>query len=149
MRYSENPETSDHYFISPEDVKKFESNIAAYTEINGYQYFTTVEELDRCDIYVIDPKGVEDLKQRIGEQFDLIPIYLRVPKTVAKRRAAQRKDGLFDERTKREDEQFSQYEKDMPWYYHILNDGTFEEGVERLERIIKKELTKGEEIWSY
>lgn len=142
MRPSENPETSDHYFISPEEVKNYKGSIAAYTEINGYQYFTTTDALEQCDIYVIDPNGVEDLRQRIGDRFELIPIYLRVPKSVAKRRAVQRKDGLFDERLEKENEQFSQYEKDMPWYYHILNDGTFEEGVEKLERIIKKELGK-------
>lgn len=144
MRPSENPDTSDHYFISPGEVENYRDDIAAYTEINGYEYFTTIDELERCDIYVIDPNGVEDLQRRTGGRFELITIYIRVPRNVAKKRAIQRKDKLFDERISKEDEQFSRYEKDMPWHYHILNDGTFEEGVGKLERIIKKELAKGE-----
>lgn len=142
MRASENPDISDHYFISPDEAKNYESNMAAYTEINGYQYFTTIDELNRCDVYVIDPIGVKDLRNRVGNKFEFIEIYIRVPKSVATRRSVQRGDTSFNERIAKEDEQFAKYEKDMLWDYHILNDRTFDEGVMKLERIIKSELRK-------
>lgn len=138
-RSSEESGTCDHYFISPEDVPKYKSDIVAYTEINGYQYFTTREELERCDIYVIDPNGVEDLIKRAGDEFEFITILVSVPRNTAQRRAEQREDIDYKQRIIAEDLQFKNYEKKRQWYYQILNSGTFEEGVDRLERIIKKE----------
>ena len=75
----------------------------------------------------------------VGDKYNFVQVYIRVPNPTAKQRAAQRGDTVFEERRKSEDEQFSRYEHDMPWQYHILNDGTFESGVEKLERIIRKE----------
>lgn len=144
IRASENPDTCDHYFISSEDIPAYESDMVAYTEINGYQYFTTRMELERCDIYVIDPNGIEDLKRRAGDDFQFITIYISVPKNIAEKRAVQREDNNYDKRIRSENLQFANYEKKREWDYQLLNSGTFAEGVERLERIIKKERTKGD-----
>ena len=70
----------DHIFITEEDVEKYKDDIAAYTEINGYKYFTTYDVLDKSDVYVIDPIGVDNLKLKCGDQYRFIEIYIRVPK---------------------------------------------------------------------
>lgn len=63
-------DSKDHIFISEGDVAKYEDDFAAYTEINGYKYFTTIDQLDECDAYVIDPNGIKSLKEKCGNMFD-------------------------------------------------------------------------------
>lgn len=58
-------EHSDHIFISNEEYNKLQ-DIAAETEINGCRYCTTVEVLNQCDFYVIDPDGIDYLKKEHG-----------------------------------------------------------------------------------
>ena len=55
-----------HRFISDEEFDNL-GKLAAYTEYNGYRYGTTFEVLDECDIYVIDPPGVEALLKNMDE----------------------------------------------------------------------------------
>ena len=49
-----------HIFISKEDFDKLE-DIVAYVKYDGNEYCATSKQLDECDIYVIDPIGVETL----------------------------------------------------------------------------------------
>ena len=138
----ENHERSDHYFITDEDVDTYKDDIAAYTEINGYKYFTTKQVLNESDVYVIDPLGIEELKRRCRDEYQIITVYIRVDHSTGKRRAMQRGESIDDyyERYKSENEQFSNFEKEMSWDYHILNIGTFEDAANTMERMIRKEL---------
>ena len=49
-------------------------SLVAYAEVNGYRFGTTIEELRSSDIYVIDPNGIEYLKQHCGDGFKFIEI---------------------------------------------------------------------------
>lgn len=133
---------TDHYFISDEEVEQFKDDMAAYTEINGYKYFATKSEVDQCDIYVIDPNGVEDLKSRCGDEFKFITIYIRTSPDIAKKRAEKRGDDpqVYQSRIEKEDSQFKKFEHDMPWQFHILNNHSFEEAVETMKKFIRTEL---------
>ena len=51
-------------------------NITAETEINGARYCTTQEILDNSDIYVIDPKGIKDLKKDAAADIRLLQFYI-------------------------------------------------------------------------
>lgn len=51
-----------HEFLSNDEFNKL-SNLCAYTEFNGYRYGVTSEMIDRCDVYVIDPAGVEYMRE--------------------------------------------------------------------------------------
>ncbi len=133
-------DSKDHIFISKGDVARYEDNFAAYTEINGHKYFTTIDQLDECDAYVIDPNGIKSLKERCGNMFDFRIVYVRTSPAIAKERAKKRGDGeVFDSRTADEDAQFKQFEKDMPWDYHLLNNDSFERAVETMCKFMKKE----------
>lgn len=127
-------QNSDHIFISPEDVNFFRDDIAAYTEINGYEYFTTMDILDKSDVYVIDPNGVKDLRERVGNLYEFVEIYIRIPKTVAEDRARARGDKLKDFRTRwdSESDQFFEYEKSYTFDYNLINNRPFEESVEKV-----------------
>lgn len=145
MRTSEkeHPERCDHYFISDDEVSKYSDDMVAYTEINGYKYFTTKEVLMNADVYVIDPAGIDYLKLHTkSSEFEFITIYFRVPKSVAKYRAKERGEDLqgFDSRYASEDKQFRDFENHMAWDYHVLNDHDFGAAVRQVEKIIKKEL---------
>lgn len=53
-----------HIFINEEEFNHL-GKLAAYTFYNGYHYGTTFEQLNECDIYVIDVPGVENLLENM------------------------------------------------------------------------------------
>lgn len=137
-----NPEC-DHYFVSDDEFQMIinQKGCAAYTEINGFKYATTFEELNNSDIYVIDPNGVDSLKFACGDRYKFVEIYVRVPYATAKKRYMERGGTAvgFKERYDKESDQFKKYENDQAFDYHILNDGSIEESVEMMCRYIKYE----------
>lgn len=146
MRKSEK-NGSDHIFITDEDVSQYEDDIAAYTEINGYKYFTTYDVIDKSDIYVIDPIGVDNLKIKCGDRYDFVEIYIRTPQKIAEQRAKKRGDKLkdFKQRWVSENKQFTDYEKRQAFAYHLLNDRPFDESVNKVCKWIQWELDKRKE----
>ena len=52
-----------HIFVDKIEFDKLKDKIA-YTEFDGNEYCATKEQLDNSDIYIIDPKGVEFLKEK-------------------------------------------------------------------------------------
>lgn len=55
------PDEDTHIFINDAEFDELmeNNNICAYTEFDGYRYCATDKQVDECDIYVIDPDGVE------------------------------------------------------------------------------------------
>lgn len=121
MREGENEHTSDHIFISEDEVKLFQGKIAAYTEINGYKYFVTRDMVMNSDIYVVDPNGYKmlvDTVKRKNMKIKLIPIYIDVDVADQERRYRARGNtrNEFWERYKSEAEQFDKFEEEMNKY---------------------------------
>ena len=121
MREGENEHTSDHIFISEDEVKLFQGKIAAYTEINGYKYFITKDMLMNSDIYVVDPNGykmLEDTAKRKNMKIKLVPIYIDVDVNDQERRYRARGNtrNEFWDRYKSEAEQFDNFEEEMTTY---------------------------------
>ena len=137
MRPNEDSETSDHIFIKPEDVGRFQHDIVAYTRINGYEYFVTSEILSQSDVYVIDPNGVESLIRNAGESYNFVQIYISTPYKIALKRALERGDKNFEERRISENSQFKTYEENNSWDYFIENIGDFESAVDMLADIMR------------
>ena len=102
-------EGDTHIFIDDSayhDMKE-SNNIAAYTEINGYRYWSTIEQLFENDIYIIDPIGLQTLED-LNLDIDLCSIYINVPFEIRLNRALVRGDDaeVFASRTASETEQF-------------------------------------------
>lgn len=113
IRPGENPDSSDHIFITEKDVPKYKEQVIAETEINGYLYFTTKEQLKSADIYVIDPLGLDYLQKNVNtKEIKLVPIYISVNPLVAFHHAIKREDNLTEwiKRFNAEDEQFAVFE---------------------------------------
>ena len=52
-----------HIFVSTEDFYQLK-NMLAYTVFNGYQYGATQDLVDHSDLYVIDPPGIQFMKEK-------------------------------------------------------------------------------------
>lgn len=147
MRKSEK-NGSDHIFITDDEVVQYENNIAVYTEINGYKYFTTYDVIDKSDIYVIDPIGVNNLKIKCGDRYDFVEIYIRTPQALSEKRARLRGDKLkdFKQRWISENKQFTDYENRHTFSWHLRNDRPFDESVDKVCSWIQIELDKRNEV---
>ncbi len=128
-----------HHFISEEEavqILKDRDNIAAYTEINGYKYFTTVESLMKANIYVIDPNGIEYLRLKHPE-INLRVINIRCDKSVNQDHANIRNDNeeAFKKRFEAESEQFDRFEKEGRYDLLIWNNGSLDELRELADKV--------------
>ena len=147
MREGENEHTSDHIFISDDEVKLFQGKIVAYTEINGYKYFVTKDMVMNSDIYIVDPKGykmLEDTVKRKNMKVKLVPIYIDVDVADQERRYRARGNtrNEFWERYKSEAEQFDKFEEEMDGYHtYVIKNIDFNYSKLQLKRFISNKLS--------
>lgn len=134
----------DHIFITDDEVDQYKNDMAAYTEIDGYKYFTTFDILNKSDIYIIDPVGADNLKIKCKDKYQFIEIYIRTPAKIAEARAKARGQNMraFKARWIDENTQFTEYENRHTFQYHLRNDRPFEESVEKVCKWIQYELSK-------
>lgn len=100
-----------------------EGKIAAFTEISGYKYWTTKEQLYENSYYIIDYSGLKTLKSLNLPNLRLVSIYVNVPESIRKERAIKRGDkpDVYRKRCLSEREQFRQMKKDMDIDYVVSN----------------------------
>lgn len=135
-------ENCDHIFVSDEEYDKLE-NITAETEINGARYCTTQEILDNSDIYVIDPKGIKDLKERCGSRYKILQfyIYADADKRAARFVARGETKAKFEAREQSEDEQFCDYEYNHGWDIIIYNNWDIDTAVKTMLGYVRPIMT--------
>lgn len=108
-------EGDTHTFITEKEVKNYPNKIAV-TEINGYIYFATKEQLEEADYYIIDPNGIEYLHSHFPEiKYRIVYIYAdrKIRKQRAISRGGAKERSIFISRDKSENEQFSKFEKNL------------------------------------
>ena len=68
----------DHWFVKPEQMPN-KSKMCAYTLFNNYHYWTEWNQFsnDTPNVYVIDEKGLIDLKNNIKNKYKIISIYIK------------------------------------------------------------------------
>jgi guanylate kinase len=57
-----------HIFVSQEEFNAIRGDLVAYTKFADYEYGAIRQQIESCDIYVIDPAGVEELAKNIGRE---------------------------------------------------------------------------------
>ena len=72
IRYANEP---GHTYITEEEYDKLE-DVVAFTEFSGYHYCVTKQMLDGCDLYVVDPSGIDALKSNGYKDFKVIGLDL-------------------------------------------------------------------------
>ena len=119
-------EGDTHIFSTREVYEQMqaEGNIAAYTEIAGNIYWTTIDQLYKHSIYIIDPRGVETLRKLNLPNLRIVTIYINTPDEVRKERALSKRGDdrlVFMKRDMAEREQFRTMLRNADFDYAISN----------------------------
>ena len=119
-------EGDTHIFISNEEYQALENSgrIAAFTQIGPYKYCCTIDQLYENDIYVIDPIGVQNLRELNLPNLRLVTVYVNTPDSVRKERALNMRgdDRLtFMKRDVAEKEQFRTMLRNANFDYAVSN----------------------------
>lgn len=119
-------EGDTHIFSTKEAYEQMQANgnIAAYTEIAGNYYWTTIDQLYEHSIYIIDYKGVETLRQLNLPNLRLVTIFINTPDDVRKNRALNKRGDdrlIFMKRDMAEREQFRTMLRNADFDYAISN----------------------------
>lgn len=112
-----------HVFLTDDEFDNL-GELVAYTEYNNHHYGTTAEQLDKCNIYVVDVPGVETLLQKYKTDRQICILYFDTTVYTRIKRMLDRHDSdmqiisrlLQDE----EHDWFKQLDK-LVWHYnHII-----------------------------
>lgn len=119
-------EGDTHIFISNEEYQALEGSgqIAAFTQIGPYRYCCTIEQLYENDVYVIDPIGVQHLRELDLPNLRLVTVYVNTPDEIRKDRALNKRgdDRLtFMKRDMDERSQFREMLRNADFDYAISN----------------------------
>lgn len=119
-------EGDTHIFISNEDYQALEDSgqIAAFTQIGPYKYCCTINQLYENDIYVIDPVGVQHLRELNLPNLRLVTVYVNTPDDLRKERALSKRGDdrlVFMKRDMAEREQFRAMLRNADFDYAISN----------------------------
>ena len=119
-------EGDTHIFISDEEYQELEASgqIAAFTQIGQHKYCCTINQLYDDDIYVIDPVGVQHLRDLNLPNLRLVTVFINVPDDIREERALnQRGDDKIKwrVRNRNESEQFRQMLRDADFDYAVSN----------------------------
>lgn len=121
----------EHIFLSKEEMTEFlnsnKKDIAAYTQIGetGYRYCAMTSVIDRSDIYIIDPNGLKEFKERTGDRYNIVSIYIDCPLEERRKRTEGRSDAAskFEARVAAESDQFAKFREEHG-YDHVIDNGS-------------------------
>ena len=115
----------EHWFDTKEEFDTLIQNntMIAYTKIGEYEYCALLEDIGDNAIYIIDPHGIEYLKQNFKDQINLKIIYIYCDEYIRRARASTRSDfkTKWEQRNKDEDAQFTEFEANRKWNLLIDN----------------------------
>lgn len=91
-----NPKETGHIFVSSSEFDTLRDQMVAYTEFNGYEYCATAQQIEDSDLYVIDPHGIEELKEAYKGDKPFKIIFIDAPLEIRYIRMKERalKDGM-------------------------------------------------------
>lgn len=121
-----NNEGDTHIFSTREvyEQMKIDGNVAAYTEIAGNIYWTSIDQLYEHSVYIIDPRGVETLRQLSLPNLRLVTVYINTPDDIRKDRALNKRGddrSTFMKRDIAERDQFRTMLRNVDFDYSISN----------------------------
>jgi guanylate kinase len=117
----------DTHIFSTRDVYeqiKTEGRVAAFTEIAGNIYWTTIDQLYQNDIYIIDPYGVKTLRDLNLPDLHIVTVYINTPDAIREERALNKRGddkSKFRTRDFAERGQFREMLKNADFDYAVCN----------------------------
>ena len=141
-RKPRHPNDTDHIYseISDYMIAKENNTIMASTVFDHNYYWATRDQLEDCDLYVIDKNGIESLHEKYDGSRQLVVIYIDVDSEECISRMKKRGDNNSDvwERAKHDTEAF----KDIEHLSDFIVDGNKED----VWKIIADIIAKCEEV---
>lgn len=132
-----NGEGDTHVFITPEQATKITDKLCV-TVINNYEYFITPQQLEDGDIYIVDPRGAQELRSWNQNEYCFHIFNIWLPADVRQERIAARGDDpkVAATRCADEDVMFSEFEANKNNWDNSVKNIVLEDTVSRLEHII-------------
>lgn len=120
-------EGRDHHFI---DIVPDRTELIAYAHFGGaYYYATKWQVFGPCTVYVIDEKGLANLRKDFGDVYDIHTVLIKRDK------ALRRKVGVDETRIRRDERRNL---NDEDYDYVISNNGKKAELFAEIERIYEE-----------
>lgn len=124
-------EGRDHHFI---DIVPDRTELIAYAHFGGHYYYATKWQVfGSCTVYVIDEKGLANLRKDFGDVYDIHTVLIKRDKVL------RRKCGVDETRIRR-DERRNLVDEDYD--YVIVNNGKKTELFNNIERIYEEVKSK-------
>lgn len=114
-------EVKTHIFVSQEEFDKLRDNMVSYTHFNGYDYGTTADVLNQCDFFIVDPAGVEYMREHADKlNRPVVAIQIKASTQTCFKRMLQRGDGVIKsaQRIDHDSKAFAEFKPDV---YFINN----------------------------
>lgn len=154
VSYTNRPQRDDeddgikHHFVSRDyiDLILNREYIASYTEIGDkrYSYCTLIKDVEKSDIYIISPDGLNYMKDKWGNSLDIITVYIDCPLEERRKRLKDISDSdeEFEKRINNEKSQFEEFRKNHEYDYIIDNgpDSSIERNIDILYSIMQKHI---------
>jgi guanylate kinase len=119
-------EGDTHVFVTDAiyEQMRAENQVAAFTQIGEYKYWSTINQLYDNDLYIIDYQGIKTLRELNLPNLKIITIFINVPDHIREERALNyRKDNkaTFRMRDFNERQQFRDMLKNADFDYAVSN----------------------------
>lgn len=120
-------EGRDHHFI---DIVPDRTEMIAYAHFGGYYYYALKSQVfGPCTVYVIDEKGLANLRKDFGDVYDIHTVLVkRFP-------SLRKKMGVDEDRIRRDHHRVL---VDADYDYVVNNNGTKKEFFDEIERIYEE-----------
>lgn len=122
QRQDESDDTH-HIFITPDEAKTYENKLSPVI-INGYEYFTTKEQIADADIIVVEPSGIKPITDAcLDTCFNLVYIEAEnkddtIDMIMSRDEDPEKAVEIYKKRIEDEDETFTEFE-------HQIDDVSF------------------------
>ena len=115
---------NNYHFITKEQANKIPNkNKLLFTKINNNEYFTLKEEIDKSDILILNPQGVEDIIDILKDE-NITIIYVTTNDTqkrkemfVKRYENKEKGETAYKQRLLEEDKPYREFEEKLNTYY--------------------------------
>ena len=135
-RRKRHKDDADHIYVDMETYENLTEKIAE-TCFNGNYYCATKDQVDNNDLYVIDPAGLDTIKERYHGEKKIISVYIDVPMKECLRRMRLRGD-LEDqcwERLRHDEKAFRDFAQEADYVVNGMEANTWQQVAALIENL--------------